>query len=231
MIRKKNKKQKDSKIAALGHLQNLIISSFNILGPLGSVFSAALSNYLTSKRLSHIQDVLDAMAERLYSLPKEGIESILASDKFLHLCITAIEKAQKEHRENKRRSYGIMLANMACASEFHYDLFDHFLSLLGDMGDIHIVLVMALAKYGVKKQEDTGWVPFKQLEESCKEVSPTPPSEIVASALQKLAAYGIVKSTGSGKIMTNTNPVGLWHVSFYSITPTGEKFVKFLKDT
>jgi hypothetical protein len=232
-----NKKQKDSKInkrtvTALGHLQNLIVSSFNALGPLGSVFSAAMSNYLTARRLAHIQGVLDAMANRLVCLPKKNLESILSSDEFLHLCINAMEKAQEEHRESKRKSYGIMLANMACASEFHYDLFNHFLSLLSEMGDLHIALVMVLAKLGVKKNEDKDWVPFKQLVYSCKEVSPIPPSEVVASALQKLAAYGIVKTTGSGaKFMTNTNPVGLWHVSFYSITPTGEKFVEFLKNT
>jgi len=232
MTTKKNKKQKDSKIPALGHLQNLIVSSFNILGPLGSIFSAAMSNYLTAKRLANIQGTLDAMADRLVCLPKENLELMLSSDEFLHLCITAMEKAQKEHRESKRRSYGVMLANMACASEFHYDLFDHFLSLLGEMGDLHIALVMALAKHGVKKNEDKDWVPFKQLADTCKEVSPTPPSEIVASALQKLAAYGIVKTTGSGQeLMTNTNPVGLWYVTFYSITSTGERFVEFLRDS
>jgi hypothetical protein len=232
-----NKEQKDSKITkrtvtAIEHLKNLIVSSFNALGPLGSVFSSAMSNYLTAKRLANIQGVLDAMADRLACLPKENLESMLSSDEFLHLCITTMEKAQKEHRESKRRSYGVMLANMACASEFHYDLFDHFLSLLGEMGDLHIALVMALAKHGVKKNEDNDWVPFKQLADSCKEVSPTPPSEVVASALQKLAAYGIVKTTGSReKLMMNTNPVGLWHVTFYSITHTGERFVEFLRDT
>lgn len=169
---------------------------------------------------------------------------MLSSDEFLHLCITAMEKAQKEHRESKRRSYGIMLANMACSPEFHYDLFDHFLSLLCEMGDLHIVLVMELAKHGVKKNEDMDgyglpssnkdkyWVTFKQLMKSCNELSPIPPLEIVVSALQKLAEYGIIKTIGEPhKSMTGTNPVGLWCHSFYSITTTGEKFVEFLRDS
>jgi hypothetical protein len=249
MTSKMNKKQKNSKITkrtvgTLGHLQNLIISSFNALGPLGSIFSAAVSNYLTAKRLANIQEVLDAMADRLACLPKENMEAMLSSDEFLHLCITAMEKAQKEHRESKRKSYGIMLANMACAPEFHYELFDHFLSLLGEIGDLHIALVMELAKHGVKKNEDMDgygypsgnkdkyWVPFKQLMKSCNELSPIPPHEIVVSALQKLAEYGIIKTIGrQDKGMMGTNPVGLWYHCFYSITPTGEKFVEFLRNS
>ena len=111
-----------------------------------------------------------------------------------------------------------------------HDLFDHFLSLLSDIGDLHIKLVMELAEHGVKKKEDNDWIPFKQLEDSCIEMLPTQPTEIIASALQKLGAYGIVKTTGSRTPMINTNPVGLWLSSSYSITPTGEKFVEFLKN-
>jgi hypothetical protein len=244
MTTKKNKKHKDNKNTALGLQQKLFVSSFNALGPQGGVFSAAMLSYLADKRPANVQETFNAMADRLAQLPKENMKSILSSDEFLHLCINVMEKAQNEHRENKRRSYGIMLANMACASEFHYDLFDHFLSLLGEMGDLHIALVMALAKHGVKNNEDMDmygrpdgnkdkyWVSFKQLMKSCNELSPIPPHEIVVSALQKLAEYGIIKTIGNKyKSMMGTNPVGLWYHSFYSITPTGEKFVEFLKDS
>lgn len=224
-----NKSGKNT-VTAQENLRNLVISAFNILGPLGSVFSSAMSNYLTSKRLAHIQGVLDAMTDKLALTPKECLWTVLASDEFLHLCITAMEKAQKEHRESKRRSYGVMLANMAVASDFQYDLFDHFLSLLSEIGDLHIKLVMELEGHGVKKKGDNDWIPFKQLENSCIAISPTQPKEVIASALQKLGAYGIVKTSGTRKPMINTNPVGLWYSCSYSITPTGEKFVEFLRN-
>lgn len=219
---------KDTKIA-LETFQNIVISSLNALGPLGSVFSATLSNYLTSKRLAHIKGVLDAMNKRFDNLPQENIEAILASDQFLHLFITAIEKAQKEHREAKRKCYGVMLANMACSVKFEYDLFDHFLSLLTELGDLHIALIVKLAKNGVQDKEDTGWTGFQKLIDDFSGTFPTPAKEMVSSALQKLASYGIIKTRGSGQPLYNTNPVGLWYISSYSITPTGVKFVEFLK--
>ena len=218
-------------IAARETFQNLVISSLNALGPLGSVFSATLSNYLTSKRLAHIKGVLDAMNNRFDNLPQKNIEAMLTSDQFLHLFITAIEKAQKEHREVKRKCYGVMLANMACSAKFEYDLFDHFLSLLNEIGDLHMALIVELAKDGVQEKDKAGWLGFKKLINVCSGVSPTPAKEMVSSALQKLASYGIIKTQGSGGTMYGTNPVGLWYVSSYSITPTGVQFIKFLKGT
>ena len=226
------KSETDKKIrtkAARETFQNLVISSLNALGPLGSVFSATISNYLTSKRMAHIKDVLDAMNNRFDNLPQENIEAILGSDQFLHLFITAIEKAQKEHREEKRKCYGVMLANMACNAKFEYDLFDHFLSLLTEISDMHMALIIELSKNGVQGKDDSDWTGFPKLVDGCSEISPTPAKEMISSALQKLASYGIIKTKGMHHSLSRVNPVGLWNVSSYSITPTGIQFVKFLK--
>jgi len=75
-----------------------------------------------------------------------------------------------------------------------------------------------------------GWLTFDQISSS-NDVISSQAKEVVSSSLQKLASYGVVKTTGSNNIMFNTNPVGLWYVSRYSITPTGKKFVKFIVDT
>ena len=223
-----NSADQTGEVTALDHLQNAIVSSFNVLGPWGSLFSAAISNYVTTKRLKHIQGVVDAMAERLSSIRKDCLEKVLSSDEFLHLFVTSLEKAQNEHREAKRRHYGVMLANMASEPKLEYDLFEHFLSLLGEIGDLHIALLAELDRRGVREQGEEGWASFEDLV-GATEGGVRQAREVVASGLEKLAAYGIVKTSGSPKIMRNTNPVGLWYVSSYSITPTGQRFVRFLR--
>ena len=61
-------------------LQNMIVASLNILGPLGSALSSSISMYLTSQRLKYLQNVVDEMAQRLNKIRTDDLEKILCSD-------------------------------------------------------------------------------------------------------------------------------------------------------
>lgn len=173
---------------------------------------------------------MDAMGHQLKAVPKQTLEQVLTSDEFLHLFILAVEKVQKEHRDIKIGYFGVMLANMAAQPKLEYDICEHFLTLLDDLNELHLALIMELARHGVMEPEKEGWVPFKELLASCRKSQPDVRHEMVTAALQKLGAYGIIWSEGSRAPMIGTNPVGLWYNSSYSITPTGEQFVGFLRE-
>jgi len=210
------------------NIQNLLISSLNALGPIGGGFATALSNYLTDKRIKRIEEVLTAMNGRYEQITDRDFEGLITSDQFQQLFISVLEKAQNEHNEEKRKRYGIMIANISATQNFDYNLCEHFIRLLSDMNDLHFAIVMELAKNGVCQKESSGWTNFSTLSTVCSELSPAPEREIIASALQELAFYGIIKSRGDNRLMLGTNPIGLWYGSSYSMTATGERFLEYL---
>lgn len=212
------------------HFTNMAISSLNVVPMVGGVLSSSISSYLTSRRFEHVEEVLNAMGERLDKLSPSGIEKVFASDEFMHLFINVIEKAQKEHRKKKRRFYGTMLANMACQEKFQYDLFNHFVFLLDEIGEVHMAIILELEKRGGDFGKHQETCNFKRMVEVCAQLSPTPTDEIISSALQKLVSFGIVKTQARGVTEKLISPTTLWTTSAYAITPSGMQFIEFLKD-
>ena len=206
-------------------LQDVLTIVANALGPHGGTLSAGLANCATQKRFDNIQNMLDALRGRLEQLPSGTFEDVLSSDAFIHLCVNAMENAQKEHRESKRELFGTYLANTAGNSNFEYEISNHFLELLDAVDEFDLTILKFLDDHGVREKSDKDWIEFKQI---ASLANGTRSNEIVRSNLQRLASFSVIKTTGSGKMLVGTNPVGLWYVSSYSITETGQQFIRFL---
>jgi hypothetical protein len=203
---------------------DILIVAANALGPIGGALSSALSIHVSNKRFKNIEATLAALEQQLANLPPESFEATLRSDDFVHLCMNALERAQHEHRERRRRAIGTMLANLAADAPFHFDTSNHFMQLLTEVSDAGLVLLQQLADRGIKVKGDEDWATFDDLSQFLGDTK----REIVAATLQQLGSAGMVKTTGKSTLMRNTNPVGLWYSCNYSITETGLDFVGYL---
>lgn len=211
------------------HIPNALLASLNLLGPVGSVFATALGGFATTKRLNNIEHTLQVMGERLKSVNSLDIEDYMCSDEFIHLFLTVIQKAQIEHQEEKRRSYGLMLANMAVDSQTGYDEKNMFTCLLSEIQILHLRTLTYLKAKSENKEDDARWASLPEIKSGNPDLAENSDYVMVA-VLQKLANSGLIKSKGKEKkLMRGINPVGLWFHSLFTITDLGQKFMGFLK--
>jgi hypothetical protein len=210
---------------------DILLSLLNLLGPYGSVLACALEGFITTKRFSNIGHTLKIMDERLKHVNISNIKDYISSDEFIHLFLSVIQKSQIEHQESKRRSYGLMLANMALDSETGYDQKNMFVSLLSEMELIHLKTLNYL-QIKLQNEEDDSkkWASLKEIKSANSDLVENS-NFVVVAILQKLANFGLIKSKGDeNKLMMGTNPIGLWFCSLFAITDLGTKFLEFLKD-
>ena len=199
--------------------QSVIVALSIAIPVFGGVLSSAMSAHLNEKRFKNIEEILESLSLHLGQHPSS------VSDDYIQFCIEALQVAQHEHRSAKRRDYGRLLARAVSGSSFDYDRSKHYLDLLMSMHPLHLSVLMKLKDVRAQNLDDP-WVKFRTLLESTENVQ----KEILSSALQRLASFGVISSKGSPKIMTGTNPVGLWYCCSYSITETGRAFLENLEE-
>jgi len=202
-----------------------------MLGPAGSAFASALGSVLTKKRFERIEDTLRIMGERLPAEVRDEVAKYLCSDEFVDLFMVAIQKVQYEHREEKRRLFGLMLGNMALNAHPGYDVKHLFVLLLSEMDMSHIETLRYLnAKY--KGESKDARCASLQTIKSETDVLRGQSDYLAVAVLQKLASYGMIMSKGKGMKtpMVGVNPVGLWFNSLFGISDLGLKFVEFLSE-
>ncbi len=212
------------------NVKNCLISLLNLTGPIGSYISQVIHGYWTNKRISYIEDIVKAMSEKLSVNFNEDLKKYLTSEEYIHLFLNAIQKAQIEHQESKRKYYGNLLANCALDQKTEYYQKKFFISNLFELEEIHIIALSFLDKISSSADDENEWISFEKLNDYLfpqKE----PSSYVTISVLNKLASSGFIKSAGnSNKVMMGTNPVGLWFHSKYLITDYGKRFLQFIKD-
>lgn len=214
------------------YISSVLLSSLNLLGPFGSVFAGALEGFFTTKHFSNIEHTLKVMGERLKHVDMRNIKDYMCSDEFIHLFLTGIQKSQIEHQEDKRKSYGLMLANMALDSETKYDQKNMFISLLSEIEIIHLKTLDYLqSKSQNEEDDDKKWASLKEIKSTNLDLAENS-NYVTVAILQKLANSGLIKSKGkdTGELMVGINPVGLWFHSLFAISDLGLKFLEFLRD-
>jgi len=212
-----------------GYVPDVLLASLNLLGPGGSVLAGALGGFWTSKRLANIESTIKAMGERLSSVEVEQIRGELESDGFVQLVLTTMQNAQIEHREEKRKAYGRMLANMAMDSKTEYEQKSMFVSFLSEIEIVHVNTLKYLQSKSEGETAYTRWATLEEIKGANANLSANS-TFVTVAVLQKLASYGLIKSRGDEKkLMTGVNPVGLWFHAKFMITEYGEKFITFLK--
>ena len=205
-----------------------LLASLNLLGLIGSVFSTALGGYVTTRRLENIEDTLRVMGEKLEGTDPGQVEDYLCSDEFIHLFLTAVQKAQIDHQKEKRQLYGAMLGNMALDRETEYEQKDMFISMLSQMEIVHVRSVRYLQGKAEDKPEEGKWASFEEIRSANASLMSNSKYMTVA-VLQELARWGLIMSKGEeGRLMSGTNPIGLWFQSLYAITDVGVRFLEFL---
>jgi hypothetical protein len=232
MLSRKNKERsKIERKGSLKYLPDLLLAMPNLLGPVGSVFAGALGGFFTTKRFSNIEHTLEVMGKRIEHLKNKEINSYLCSDEFVHLFLDAIQKAQYEHQEEKRRLFGVLLSNMVINREVGYDLKTMFISLVAELDYSHIGTLQYLGNKAEAEKDSERWASLKEIKSQNPKLEQESDYVLIA-VLQKLANSGMIKSKGisEGKIMRGVNPVGLWFHSLFGITDLGRKFLDFLKD-
>jgi hypothetical protein len=214
------------------YIPDALLSLLNLLGPYGSVFASALEGFFTTKRFSNIEHTLKIMGEKLKHIDMSNVKDYMCSEEFIHLFLSVVQKSQIEHQEDKRRSYGLMLANMALDSETRYDQKNMFISLLSEMEMIHIKTLNYLQTKSQNEEDDNKkWASLKEIKSTIPDLVENS-NFVVVAILQKLANFGLIKSKGESenKLMMGINPIGLWFHSLFAITDLGMKFLEFLKD-
>jgi len=213
-----------------GYLPNTLLASLNLIGPIGSFFAGALGSFWTKRRIENIENVLQVVGERLQSIGTGEIKEYMCSEEYIQLFLSAMQKAQIEHQEEKRRSYGVMLANMAVDNETQYDQKSMFISALSEIEVLHLRKLRYLGVKWKGAQDERSWANLEGLRSGGGDLSGNSPY-VGVSVVQKLASCGFVMSRGDKEsLMTGINPVGLWFHSRYAITDLGQRFLEFLKE-
>jgi len=213
-----------------GYLPNTLLASLNLIGPIGSFFAGAVGNFWTKRRIENIEYVVQVMGEKLQTVDTSEIKEHMCSEEYIQLFLSAMQKAQIEHQEEKRKSYGLMLANMAIDSETEYDQKSMFISLLSEIEILHLKTLNYLEGKYQNEEDEKGWASLAEIKSANSDLAKNSDYVMVA-VLQKLANSGLIKSRGkdTGKIMMGINPVGLWFHSLFTITDLGQKFMEFAR--
>jgi len=214
-----------------GYLPNTLLASLNLIGPIGSFFAGAVGSFWTKRRFENIEYVMQIMGEKLQSIDTSEIKEYMCSEEYIQLFLSAMQKAQIEHQEEKRRSYGLMLANMVVDRKTEYDQKSMFISLLSEIEILHLRTLGYLQGMSQNEEDEKRWASIKEVKSANSDLAKNS-DYVVVAVLQKLANSGLIKSKGkdNGKIMIGINPVGLWFHSLFTITDLGQRFLEFLKE-
>ena len=121
-----------------GYLPSTLLASLNLLGPVGSFFAGAIGSFWTKRRIENIEHVVGVMGEKLQAVDASEIREYMCSEEYIQLFLSTVQRAQVEHQEEKRRAYGVMLANMAVDTETKYDQKSMFISALSEIELLHV---------------------------------------------------------------------------------------------
>jgi len=215
--------QKPNVLAPIAVLLRAGLSSL----PFGGGVAALWSEWDTSRRFDRVESTIRQIAAALSHA--KGFDPRKLSDAEMQLLEDALQSASREHREDKRSLFALLLAANWSRTDAPFDERLLFQRALDEFEPVHLQLLKLLSEAHEKGEET---VPSRDV---CNRAFGADASDeiqfsIFVPALNKLAAeYGFVRRRGAGHgNLFNVNPDGLVFHVLCSLSPLGRRFVDSL---
>jgi HAMP domain-containing protein len=207
----------------------------NLVPVAGGAFSAALTefgNFRTDRRLSRIEEMARELSLKLKSTTP-NFDPSQVTEEGVRLWDEVCIRAEREHRERRRKEFGRLLASCWAAGDASFDEQMAFIKAVGELTELQI----GALKYLETQRE--AWVKFDDLLAAVRgtEVTEDWRRAVFLPAITELAViYGFVCRHRNPDIAKGTAILGPIDIDYlacgmgHQISPLGVKFLSYLRE-